>query len=527
MPETYEDSLPYVVPMNRDYDEGRMDGECNPLPDCTPGVYTLPNAYSDDELVSATVSLPWSSNALWTMFIPDELRVWRLDPVLGWVLVENNPLLSVSVAVSGQTFQLKIEGLSPSGTSDNYLTVSCQKTDASYNPLGLPIEDRVKVEVVSIDLEIAEISELDEETRAASVLVNDDYEEGNFIVYVPERVVYVSDTGKVHGHPVSLSPRIVVNDDDLTDASLTIDGPNGQIGKYWIEVVGEPSYAQHVLVWKADGTPVPRTRESALPITLDAQAVDLLIEGLAKYDNESNPMRLVAHFEPDGDYAKAGVEADVVDEVMALVGVNGWWRDEPWAGQRGDYTGWAIAGSDYDTLEQLAKNITGHAADADLLRWDNPFIEPIEEYTNADISILLEALEVRLRENVVEAANADKAAKFGSGLDFGPGGGSTEAFVNRIFGIGRPATKQPTFDCLNIIGVVMARGVIMELMPGEFDAMGFGFAHFMVDEWSHVGQYFNQYDPVIAQGDLDEGDWAVFYNKKDYKKRNVGCGERH
>ncbi|MCD4727323.1 MAG: hypothetical protein K8R46_06665, partial [Pirellulales bacterium] len=138
MPETYEDSLPYVVPMNRDYDEGRMDGECNPLPDCTPGVYTLPNAYSDDELVSATVSLPWSSNALWTMFIPDELRVWRLDPVLGWVLVENNPLLSVSVAVSGQTFQLKIEGLSPSGTSDNYLTVSCQKTDASYNPLGLP-----------------------------------------------------------------------------------------------------------------------------------------------------------------------------------------------------------------------------------------------------------------------------------------------------------------------------------------------------------------------------------------------------
>ncbi|MCD4727320.1 MAG: hypothetical protein K8R46_06650, partial [Pirellulales bacterium] len=146
---------------------------------------------------------------------------------------------------------------------------------------------------------------------------------------------------------------------------------NGQIGKYWIEVVGEPSYAQHVLVWKADGTPVPRTKESALPITLDAQAVDLLIEGLAKYDIEANPIRLIAHFEPNGDYAKAGVEADVVDEVMALVGVNKWTHDD-WDGERGSYTGTATAGSDYDTLEQLAKNITGKAEDASELRQSPP-----------------------------------------------------------------------------------------------------------------------------------------------------------
>ena len=71
-----------VVPMNRDYDEGRMDGECNPLPDCTPGVYTLPNADYDDELVAGTLTLPdclWT----WTMTVPAELRVWHKAPFGG------------------------------------------------------------------------------------------------------------------------------------------------------------------------------------------------------------------------------------------------------------------------------------------------------------------------------------------------------------------------------------------------------------------------------------------------------------
>ncbi len=87
----------------------------------------------------------------------------------------------------------------------------------------------------------------------------------------------------------------------MVPGTLTIAGPAGQHGKWWIEVSGEPStvngdgtgpgeypgYDQYIRVWLPDGTPVPRDPANALPITLNAQAVDLLIEGLAA---TANPM---------------------------------------------------------------------------------------------------------------------------------------------------------------------------------------------------------------------------------------------
>ena len=324
MPDVYEDDLPSVVPMNRDYDQGRIDGEYNPLPDCTPGVTTLPNGDDDDELVSGHVVLPWSSNALWTMIIPPELRVWRWDASLQtWWLVESGE--SYSVSVSGKEFNLKVEGLAPSGVPP-YLTVSCQKTDAEGSPLGLPVTDRVLVEVVSIDLEVAEISELDEETQPAFVPLNDDYDENNTHGISGDPV---TDNGRLHDQLVSVPPRIVADDDDLVCATLTIDGPNGQTGRYWIEVLNEPSwleypdwpgYNQYIRVWLADGTPVPRSRETALPITLGGDPIELRVEGLAPYhDYYFQHLGLKAHFIPDGDYAEAGILPEVVDEVMADV----------------------------------------------------------------------------------------------------------------------------------------------------------------------------------------------------------------
>ena len=325
MPDVYEDTLPYVVPMNRDYDQGRLDGQGQPLPDCDPNATVLYNDHADDELVPGYVVLPWSSNATWTMVVPPELRVWRWDSALyTWWLVESG--VSYSASVSGHSFNILVEGLAPSGVPP-YLTVSCQKTDGEGLPLGLPVTDRVKVEVVSIDLEIAGISELDEETQPAFVPLNDDYDEGNRILYSP-RWQLVTDNNRLNGQIISYPPGIVPDDDDLTEATLTIDGPNGQTGKYWIEVVNEPAwleygvwpgYSQYIKVWKADGTAVPRTRETALLVTLDAQAVDLLIEGLAEYYSQQTPIRLIAHFEPDGDYAKAGVKAEVTDEALAQV----------------------------------------------------------------------------------------------------------------------------------------------------------------------------------------------------------------
>jgi hypothetical protein len=514
MPEEYEDTLPMVVPMNRDYDEGRMDGELNPLPDCTPGADSLPNAWLDDELIYGGVTLPWGSNATWEMFFPAEIRVWRWDDVLDtWWLVEN--ATTYSVAVSGRVFDLRVEGLAPSATENNFIVVSCQKTDDLGNPIGTPLEDRVKVEVVSIDLVIDNIDELDEATRAASMLINNDYDEG---VVHPRSQELVTDNGKLHGLP-QLVPALIRTDDfDLTPARLTIDGPNGQNGRYWIEVVGEPEYARYVRVWqKINGNLVPHTYGNALPITLDANAVDLLIEGLGKWDDEQHPIKLIAHFIPDKDYASAGVFPDVVDQVLALVGVNHWYRLCDWIGERGQYVGFAVAGSDYDTLEQLAKNITGKAEDAQILRFSNPSAEPIRAGTVIDVSQLLAELESRLRKNVVKAAKAAKAAIFGSALNFGPAGGSTEAFVNKIFGIGRPASTRPIIDCHHMIGIIMARGVIMELMPGEFDAMDLACGQFQSGETANDGIYFNRYKTHVSKDDLMDGDWAEFWNKEDYQ----------
>ncbi len=64
---------------------------------------------------------------------------------------------------------------------------------------------------------------------------------------------------------------------------------------------------------------------------------------------------------------------------MALVGVNDWlrdtWQADPLAFW--GYDGTATAGSNYDTLEQLAKDITAKASDAYMLRLTNPGALPV------------------------------------------------------------------------------------------------------------------------------------------------------
>ena len=82
MPETYEDTLPFVVPMNRDYDMEYVDGQGQPVPDCTDpipvGATPPPQAYgTEDDLVSAVLTLPSFAYGTWTLTIPGEFRVWQ------------------------------------------------------------------------------------------------------------------------------------------------------------------------------------------------------------------------------------------------------------------------------------------------------------------------------------------------------------------------------------------------------------------------------------------------------------------
>jgi hypothetical protein len=400
---------------------------------------------------------------------------------------------------------LRVEGLAPSATENNFIVVSCQATDAQGNPLGTPISDRVKVEVVSIDLVIDDISELDEATRAASMLINNDYDEHNSHPISDEAV---TDNGRLHDQLIGVAPRIEIGDDELIHATLTIDGPNGQTGRYWIEVLGEPQYAQYVRVWLPNGDPMPRTREDALSVTLDAQVVDLLIEGLAKYEDELHPMQLIAHFEPDGDYASAGVLTDSWDEVDVLVGVNKWTRQE-W-GATGPAI--AIAGSTYDTLQQLAINITGRAGDASLLG----NVGAITPGKQVDVRPLLNKLEERIRQDVVTAANFNgKKARFPDSVEESMGTvGMGEREVNRVFGIDPhpmlPGTPLPAYDCGSMVKIIMARGLIMELQPEEFGKIGFT----VNSLWS---EHTDGRDILLE--DMKNGDWTCFWNNTNY--RNV------
>ncbi len=326
MPEVYEDTLASVVPCNKDYDDGYVDTNQNPLPDNTdplPGGATPPPAHAgEDDLVSATLTFPYGFHGTWTLTIPTGLRVWQWTGS-AWAEVTSGTAYARS---GGGGISLRVEGLSATAATE-YLTVSAQFTDTSDDPIGLPLVDQVKVEVVSIDLQIQDISEHDEDTTPALVMVDDDYDAGKVHPISGEAM---TDNNRLHDEIVSVSPWPGAGDDDLVPGTLTIAGPSGQHGKWWIEVTGEPStvngdgtgpgeypgYDQYIRVWLPDGTPVPRDAANALPITLDAAAVDLLIEGLA-LPSEAGAIRLTAHFEPDGDYPFAGSLQDILDSVLA------------------------------------------------------------------------------------------------------------------------------------------------------------------------------------------------------------------
>ena len=301
MPDVYKGDLASVIPCNKDYDDGYVDGNPNPLPDNTdplPTGATPPPAHAgEDDLPAGSLTFPDGFHGTWTMTVPAGLRVWQWTGS-AWAEVQSGTAYARS---GGGGIGLRVEGLQPTTfLIDHYLTVAAQFTDENDNPIGLPLTDDVLVEVVSVDLQVQGISEYDEATKPALVVVNDDCDEGNThpISHEP-----VTDNNRLHGQIVSVPPGILANDNDLVYATLTVDGPPAQGGKFWIEVTGEPStvngdgtgpgeypgYQQYIRIWLPDGTPVPRDAANALPITLNAQAVDLLIEGCGPQPGRRDP----------------------------------------------------------------------------------------------------------------------------------------------------------------------------------------------------------------------------------------------
>jgi hypothetical protein len=135
-----------------------------------------------------------------------------------------------------------------------------------------------------------------------------------------------------------------------------------------------------------------------------------------------------------------------------------------------------------------------------------------------DVTPLLNRLEQNLRSNVVAAANyANKAAGFGSPTETSELPNWSESGVNAVFGIGPRPSPVPKFDCIAMANLIMVRGVIASLNPGEYKAMGFCAVDLGIDRFGNAGSYFTVYNPAVRRAALKPGDWVAFWNNPNYR----------
>jgi hypothetical protein len=171
-----------------------------------------------------------------------------------------------------------------------------------------------------------------------------------------------------------------------------------------------------------------------------------------------------------------------------------------------------VAGIDGASLTQLAFDITGSSGDFWRLNAANPGIAAtVARGTTVDVLALLQVLEKRLRSNVVRAANADQSlrATFPQGNDaYSRGSNMTEEDVNAVFAGGTAC-----LDCYGMTLVVMARGLITTIKPGEFDAI-FHTTTGTFGSTTDTGIPFA--DTTVDLADTSLGDWLYFKNDSRY-----------
>ena len=172
----------------------------------------------------------------------------------------------------------------------------------------------------------------------------------------------------------------------------------------------------------------------------------------------------------------------------------------------------AIAASKLDTLEQLAWYITGAGGCAG----SEAYGSNSSGHDNQRRA-LAQILESRLRNNVVLATNAGKDAKFGRETENPPNylpANMKEEQVNSIFNgsapkdpdTGQPAVKYP---CDDMAKIEMARGVILTLLPHEFDKLNLTAQGVYDKYWEHTYG--------LPLQNLKPGDSTEFFNKDDYR----------
>ena len=156
-----------------------------------------------------------------------------------------------------------------------------------------------------------------------------------------------------------------------------------------------------------------------------------------------------------------------------------------------------------DTLQELAKLITGRKND-----WVELANQTGKDVVN--VSPLIELFEERLRENIVMYASYDKF--YGSfprlNEPFSIGKNLNEDQVNSYFD-DKVEWIMPV-ECTGAAYIIMAKGLIETLNPGEFTALNYTTSRM------HKRNY------VRRMEDLEEGDWVYFANDKRYKEKHPG-----
>jgi hypothetical protein len=213
---------------------------------------------------------------------------------------------------------------------------------------------------------------------------------------------------------------------------------------------------------------------------------------------------VVAWVDSDGDFVADAGEEPMEVEVHV---VEPWKRVDEWTMTSG-YVEAQVDGAD---LQQLANDIVGH---------DVPIARPrvIRRGDRISVKTLLRTLEKDLRTNVKNAALAPKFAHFpdhsmGERGDYGEG--LKEADVNAIFTAGDAIQ-----ECYGMTALVMARGLITTLKPGEFDKI-----------WGNT-DVINVNDPttilkkttIPILGSTKIGDWLYFRNDPDYLDEHINGG---
>ena len=201
----------------------------------------------------------------WTLTFPSSLHLYLENPVGTFTPITSGADLG-NITADYLNETLRVEGVTAGAAAT--LTVEFLPDDALPEEV---LTDSVTIHVVdcniSLDLQIAEVSENDEETVGAYLPVNDDRDEQNVDTSGNPRPDNQPNAAGNHHIVVTPTP-----DDDLCPFTVTMQGGNGAIGTLALTVTGNTN-PERVKLWYVDEQDTPHDAENsvAIPVTLTGQ----------------------------------------------------------------------------------------------------------------------------------------------------------------------------------------------------------------------------------------------------------------